>query len=152
VNEVATWKKFWPSEPDGETSIPHRLWQKQLDVILRMHEAGVPLLAGTDLGGDFIYPGFSLHDELALFVQAGLTPGEALKTATYNPAKFLGMLDRLGTVEKGKLADLVLLDANPLEDIHNTQKIRAVVINGRLLDRQELDELLRKAEADAKKN
>jgi predicted amidohydrolase YtcJ len=68
--------------------------------------------------------GFSLHDELALFVQAGLTPGEALKTATYNPAKFLGMLDQLGTVEKGKLADLVLLDANPLEDIHNTQKIR----------------------------
>jgi imidazolonepropionase-like amidohydrolase len=87
-----------------------------------------------------------------LLVQPGLAPGEALKTATYNSAKFLGMLDRLGTVEKGKLADLVLLDANALEDIHNTQKIRAVVINGRLRDRRELDELLRKAEAEAKNN
>jgi imidazolonepropionase-like amidohydrolase len=107
-----------------------------------MHEAGVPFLADTDLGGDYIYPGFSLHDELALLVQAGFTPGEALKTATYNPAMFLDILDRLGTVEKGKLADLVLLDANPLDDISNTQKIRAVVLNGRYLDRTTLDKLL----------
>jgi imidazolonepropionase-like amidohydrolase len=82
-------------------------------------------------------------------VQAGFTPAEALKTATYNPAKFMGMLDRLGTVEKGKLADLVLLDANPLEDIHNTQKIRAVVLNGRYLDRTALDKLLAEAAATA---
>jgi imidazolonepropionase-like amidohydrolase len=91
-----------------------------------------------------------LHDELALLVQAGLTPGEALKTATCNPAKFLGMFDRLGTAEKGKLADLVLLDANPLEDIHNTQKIRAVVLNGKYLDRAALDNLLAQAVANAK--
>src|SRR5207249_2334607 len=71
--------------------------------------------AGTDLSRPYIFAGFSLHDELALFVQAGLTPAEALKTATYNAAKFLGMLDRLGTVEQGKFADLLLLDANPLE-------------------------------------
>jgi len=82
ANEVATWKKFWRSGHDLETSIPRRLWQKQLDVVLAMHQASVPLLAGADLGGDFIYAGFSLHDELALFVQAGLAPGEALKTAT----------------------------------------------------------------------
>ena len=109
-------------------------------------------MAGTDLGNAFVLPGFNLHDELALFVRGGLTPAEALKTATYNPAKFLGMLDRLGTVEEGKLADLVLLDANPLEDIHNTQKIRAVVLNGRYLDRAALEKLLAEAEANAKES
>ena len=106
-------------------------------------------MAGTDVSKMGLFPGFSLHDELVIFVQAGLTPGEALKTATYNPAKFLGMLDRLGTVEKGKLADLVLLDANPLEDIHNTQKIRAVMLNGRYMDRTALDKLLADAAAAA---
>ena len=103
-----------------------------------MNKAGVPMMAGTGLGNPFVLPGFSLHDELALFVQASLSPGETLKTATYNPAKFLGILDRLGTVEKGKLADLVLLNANPLDDIHNTQKIRAVIVNGIYLDRAAL--------------
>jgi hypothetical protein len=143
ADELANWRKFFPpSEQDSEKPIRQRLWQKQLEVVSRMHQAGVPFLAGTDLGGDYIYPGFSLHDELALLVQAGFTPGEALKTATYNPVMFLDMLDRLGTVEKGKLADLVLLDANPLDDISNTQKIRAVVLNGSYLDRTELDKLL----------
>jgi cytosine/adenosine deaminase-related metal-dependent hydrolase len=142
-NELADWKKYFsPHEKASEKAIAHRLWEKQHEIVHPMHQAGVPFLAGTDLGGDYIFPGFSLHDELALFVQVGLTPGEALKTATYNPAKFLGMLDRLGAVEKGKLADLVLLDANPLEDIHNTQKIRAVVLNGKYLDRTALDKLL----------
>jgi imidazolonepropionase-like amidohydrolase len=117
-----------------------------------MGQSGVPMMAGTDVGNAFVYPGFSLHDELALFVEAGLTPREALKTATYNPAKFLGILDRFGTVEKGKVADLILLDANPLEDIHNTQKIRAVLLNGRYLNRATLDALLAQAEAEAKKN
>ena len=117
-----------------------------------MNEAGVPFMAGTDLGTAYIYPGFSLHDELTLFVEAGFTPLEALKAATRNPAEFLGLLDSLGTVEKGKIADLVLLNANPLEDIRNTQKIEAVVVNGRFLDRKELDQLLAKAEGEAKKN
>ena len=107
------------------------------------------MMAGTDLGNPFVLPGFSLHDELALFVQASLSPGETLKTATYNPAKFLGILDRLGTVEKGKLADLVLLNANPLDDIHNTQKIRAVIVNGIYLDRAALDKLLAAAAASS---
>jgi imidazolonepropionase-like amidohydrolase len=151
ADEIASWKQFFPlTQQDSDEAIGRQLWQKQLEVVRPMYQAGVPLLAGTDCGGDYIYPGFSLHDELALFVQAGLTPGEALKTATYNPAKFLSMPDRLGTAEKGKLADLVLLDANPLEDIHNTQKIRAVVLNGRYLDRSELDNLLSQAEANAK--
>jgi imidazolonepropionase-like amidohydrolase len=75
---------------------------------------------------------------------------EALQTATLNPARFLGLSDRLGTVEKGRAADLVLLDANPLDDIRNTQKIAGVIVRGRLLSRADLDELLRKVEAAAR--
>src|ERR1700688_2574153 len=80
----------------------------------------------------------------------GFTPMEALQTATLNPARFLGMEDKLGTIEKGKLADLVLLDANPLDDIRNTQKIAAVIVNGRYLSRGDLDKLLVGVEAAAK--
>jgi len=108
----------------------------------QMHREGVRLLAGTDFPNPYAYPGFSLHDELQLFVEAGLTPLEALQTATINPAIFLGRKKDLGTVEKRKLADLVLLDQNPLADISNTKKIFAVVVNGRLLERKDLDELL----------
>jgi imidazolonepropionase-like amidohydrolase len=82
-------------------------------------------------------------------VQAGLTPLQALQTATLNPAKFMNRLADLGTVERGKLADLVLLDANPLEDIANTKKIRAVVLAGRYLDRTELDRMLKGVEKAA---
>lgn len=84
------------------------------------------------------FPGFGLHDELRLLVEAGLTPLQVLQSATLNPARFLGRTDDLGTVEAGKLADLVLLDANPLEDIGNTRRIRAVVVDGRLLERPAL--------------
>jgi len=107
-----------------------------------MHTANVPLLAGTDTPNPYTYPGFSLHDELELLVSAGLSPMEALQTATIRAAEFLGVESRFGSVEVGKTANLVLLDANPLEDIHNTQKIRAVILRGKFLDRAQLDELL----------
>jgi imidazolonepropionase-like amidohydrolase len=124
--------------------------QMELDMTLAMFRAGVPFLAGTDTAaGVHVFPGFSLHQELALFVQAGLTPLQALQTATLNPAKFLNRLADLGTVERGKLADLVLLDANPLEDIANTTRIRAVVLAGRYLDRPELDRMLKRVEKAA---
>jgi imidazolonepropionase-like amidohydrolase len=96
-----------------------------------------------------LVPGLSLHEELAMLVDAGLTPLDALRTPTVNAARVLGMTDSLGTIEAGKLADLVLLDANPLEDIGNTQRIAAVVLNGRYLDRQALDGLLTAAERAA---
>jgi imidazolonepropionase-like amidohydrolase len=117
-------------------------YQKGLDIIRMMHQDGVQLLAGTDLGNPFLYAGFSLHDELSLFVQAGLSPLAALQTATINPAKYVGKENEIGTVTQGKLADLVLLDGNPLTDISNTKKINAVVVNGRLLTRKNLDKLL----------
>ena len=99
-----------------------------------LNKAGVGLLAGTDAPRAFVYPGFSLHEELALLVSSGLTPLEALRTATYNPASFLGALDSLGTIGEGKIADLVLLDADPLKDIGNTRRISAVIANGRVFD------------------
>ncbi|HUU52983.1 MAG TPA: amidohydrolase family protein [Candidatus Heimdallarchaeota archaeon] len=125
--------------------------QKSLDIVGAMSRAGVELLAGTDTGTPYCIAGFSLHDELALFVRAGLSPLEALRTATYNPAKFFGKLDSMGTIEQGKVADLVLLDANPLEDIRNTQKIAAVVIDGKILKKEELQDILSQVEASAKK-
>lgn len=106
------------------------LMKKQLDVVGKMNRAGVKLMAGTDLPLD--HP--RLHDELALLVEAGLTPLEALQSATRNPAAFLGMLDSLGTVERGKVADLVILDANPLANIRNSAKIHAVVLAGRMVE------------------
>ena len=128
-----------------------KLYRKELEIVGEMQRAGVGILAGTDTPNPYVLPGFSLHDELALVVQAGLTPMEALQSATLNPARFLGMEKEMGTVQQGKVADLVLLEANPLEDIHNTQKINSVVVKGRLLDRKALDGLLAKAEAEANK-
>ena len=124
-----------------------RLYQKEMDLVGAMHRAGVEFMAGTDVGGAYTYYGFSLHDELALFVEAGFTPLEALQAATRNPARFLGQLNSLGTVERGKLADLVLLEADPLEDIRNTRRVNAVVLNGRYLPQEALRRMLADAEA-----
>jgi imidazolonepropionase-like amidohydrolase len=107
-----------------------------------MQKAGVKILAGTDAPAPFVFPGFALHDELALLVEAGLTPHEALEAATSNAAEFLGALQDSGSIAAGKYADMVVLDANPLDDIRNTQKIRAVILRGKLLDRRALDALL----------
>lgn len=119
-----------------------------LPLVKLMQQAGVRVLAGTDLATAGTYPGFDLHEELALMVQAGLTPMQALLSATRNAAEFLKIPDA-GTIAIGKTADLVLLDGNPFEDIRNTQKIRAVILGGRFLDRTTLDGLLRDAERAA---
>jgi imidazolonepropionase-like amidohydrolase len=150
-----TWKRFTEQiEHDfniDDLATRERFVEKELEVVNAMHRAGIPFLAGTDTPpGVYIFPGFSLHEELQRFVAAGFTPMEALQTATLNPAKFLGMEDRLGTIELGKLADLVLLNANPLEDIRNTQRIEGVVVNGRYLSRAELDKMLVRVEEAAR--
>ena len=127
-----------------------RLYRGVLRDLREMHRAGVRILPGTDVAVALMYPGFSLHDELGYFVeQIGMTPMEALVSATRRAAEFSGTSDSLGTVEVGKLADLVLLDADPLADVRNTQRIHAVVANGRLLDRAALDALLAAAERPA---
>jgi membrane-bound lytic murein transglycosylase MltF/imidazolonepropionase-like amidohydrolase len=148
------WKRF-REQITGEFNVDDlatrkRFLAKELEVVGALHRAGVPFLAGTDtVAGVHIFPGFSLHDELGLLVRAGFTPLQALQSATLRPAEYLSLADRLGSVRQGLLADLVLLDANPLDDIANTRRIRAVVANGRYFSRDDLDGLLRGAESAA---
>jgi imidazolonepropionase-like amidohydrolase len=116
-----------------------------------MHEAGVTMLAGTDAAyaNPYLFHGYTVHDELARYVAAGLTPQQALLTATVNPGRFLKRPDLAGRVATQQRADLVLLDRNPLADIRATRRIHAVVANGRLYDREALNDLLRAVEATA---
>jgi imidazolonepropionase-like amidohydrolase len=126
--------------------------EKELEVVQSLHKAGVPFLAGTDTPPvPHVVPGFSLHEELQRFVAAGFTPLEALQTATVNPARFFRMENQFGTIEKGKFADLVFLDANPLDDIGNTQKVAAVILNGRYFSKADLQKILQRVEESAKK-
>jgi imidazolonepropionase-like amidohydrolase len=149
-----TWKRFTDEITQGygtdDLGTRKRFIEKELEVAGMLHKAGVPFLAGTDTpAGVHIFPGFSLHEELQRFVVAGFTPLEALQTATLNPARFFGMEDQLGTVEKGKLADLVILSGNPLEDIANTQKITGVILDGHYFSRSDLDKMLTRVQAAA---
>jgi len=113
------------------------------DVARLIREAGLPILAGTDLGSSGIPPGASLHDELALLVASGFSPAEALRAGTRNPANFLGVADSMGRVDSGYVADLILLDGNPLADIQNTRRIASVIRSGSLLSPAVLDSLRR---------
>ena len=140
------WEKGTQARDKGTTpaefALRKALLAKSMQFVGAMQAAGVRIMAGTDSAAPYVFPGSSLHDELALLVQAGLTPMQALQAATRNPAEFLGKLETQGTIEQGKFADMLLLDANPLDDIHDTQKIRAVIVRGKFLDRAALDGLL----------
>ena len=122
----------------------HADWEVQL--VRRMNEEHVGLLAGTDVATPWTIPGVALHDELSALVEAGLTPLEALRTATLNPARYFEKTGEFGTIAPGRIADLVLLEADPLVDIRNARRIVGVVTNGRYLDRPALDALLANAE------
>ncbi len=119
-------------------------------VVGAMFRAKVPMMAGTDAMNPYCFPGFGLHDELALLVGSGLTPLAALQLATINPARFLGRSAELGTIEPGKIADLVLLRADPLADIHNTTQIEGVWLRGKYFDEAGLRQLLEGAKESAR--
>ena len=152
-------KQFWAStqaqfekEFEEFREIGPAVTQKLLEMVKGMNSAGVRLLAGSGTPGHpFEWPGFSLHEELEWLVKAGLTPMEAIQAATLNPARYLGKEKELGTVERGKLADLVLLDNNPLEDIRYTRRIAAVLANGKYMGRSELQTMFSELEAAAKR-
>lgn len=113
-----------------------------MHLVKAFKEAGVPIVAGTDAGNPGVVWGFSLHNEIEILVKAGLSPEEALVSATRLPAIWLGIEDKIGTVEVWKYADLVLLDANPLKDIRNTRKIAGVFLNGKWIDKKIMDSML----------
>jgi hypothetical protein len=133
----AYWNRFFPvdtAETIAATAGRREYLRRFMGLVYAMHNAGIPILTGTDVGASYIYPGFSLHDELALLVEAGMPPADVLRAATSGAASFLGVSDSVGTLQPGQLADLVLIDGNPLVDIRNAQRIRTVIVNGRVLD------------------
>jgi imidazolonepropionase-like amidohydrolase len=136
-------RKSWPELKDDDEGAAYR---KQIERIYRLVSLAtrtrIEVLAGTDTGDPYTIPGATLHDELEQLVAAGMTPHQALQAATIVPARFLEWDEQMGTIEKGKVADLVMLDANPLEDIRNTRKIAAVFARGRYFSRRDLDALL----------
>ncbi|MEU8817683.1 amidohydrolase family protein [Actinoplanes sp. NPDC048796] len=124
---------YLPGRDPRRVAESAEIFRRRLRLTADLAAAGVPLMAGTDLGTTYLMPGFSLHDELELLVRAGLTPIQALAAATLNPARYLGRRD-LGVVAPGAVADLVLLDADPLRDIRNTTRVNSVVVRGALID------------------
>jgi hypothetical protein len=146
--------------PDADREMAHaahasgrdvhaELYRLAMDNVRQAHAVGVRIVAGTDSGDTYVFPGFAIHDELAELVRAGLTPTDALRSATINAARFSGKAREYGSIEAGKVADMVLLDANPLTDIRSTGKIAGLFFNGHYLDRAALDELLAFAEDQA---
>ena len=135
----------------AQVTARHKEYELSKRVLPMLVAAGIPVLAGTDAGylNSFNYPGEGLHDELDRYVEAGLTPQQALVTATITGPRFLGYSARYGAVMKGKAADLLVLDANPLKSVKATRAINAVVLHGRLLDRSALDRMLADARAKA---
>lgn len=140
----AGWKHPTASSKGADTGQLHdgrSSYELSMRIVGMMARSGVGLLAGTDTGNAHVVPGWALHQELALLVAAGLTSQQALASATVNAARYFGD-ESSGTIERGKKADLILLRANPLLDIRNTEKISAVVLGGKLLGRNQLDAML----------
>jgi len=143
---LETWRTLWAAQSD----LPEFVWQKWAELVRGLNEAGVPLMAGTDLCVPGVIPGFSFHEELSIWQDAGIPPADVLRSATLVPARFVGLGDRLGSLAQGKTASMILLRANPLLDVRNASKIEAVFLRGRYFDREALDRLLDEARVLAK--
>jgi imidazolonepropionase-like amidohydrolase len=135
----------------AEVEARHRKYQLSASLIPMVQSSGMKILAGTDAGylNSFNYPGQGLHDELARYVEAGLTPAQALRTAVLTGPEFLGKSARYGSLTAGKAADILILDANPLKDIAATRTLRTVVLHGKAYDRAALDAMLDRARKGA---
>lgn len=141
----ASQKSILKSLDTDPLPVRQKFVEHELDIVRKLHAAHVDFLAGTDTpAGVDVLPGVSLHLELQRFIAAGFTPLEALQTATLNPARFFDRLQDFGAIQPGRIADLVLLRANPLDDVANTRQIAAVVTDGRYLSRDDLDRLQEK--------
>jgi imidazolonepropionase-like amidohydrolase len=138
---MGIWASMWSQQDDLEDY----LWQNWAQMVRGLHQAGVPLMVGTDLLVPGVFPGFSVHEEMAIWQEAGIPPADVLRSATLTPARFMGLGDRLGSVSEGKIASLVLVRANPLEDIRNAQQIESVFLRGQYFSREDLARLLQEA-------
>jgi len=122
-------------EPPNENSaLGEKVFQKEIEIVGALHHAGIPVVAGTDQS----VPGYSLHREMEIYVQAGFTPMEAIQAATIVPARAMGIERETGTVKKGKRGDLILINGDPLADIHNTRNVEYVITNGTMYHTAEL--------------
>jgi imidazolonepropionase-like amidohydrolase len=137
--------------PPAEIEALNKFFRHGLAVTGIAHRAGIPVMAGTDANDTMIVPGFSMHRELGLLHQAGLAPMDVLRSATTIPAAYLRRSDLYGGISRGKEADVVLLNSNPMNSIRNTTDVFAVVANGRHYDRTTLDALLAEVERMARK-
>jgi len=146
IGQWAASKQQVLNDPAYDPEIAASAIEIRRKLILALHKAGAGLLLGSDAPQVFNVPGFAIHRELEYLVASGLTPYEALRTGTVNPARFFGQERVFGTVETGKEADLVLLDSNPLDEISNAGRIHGVMLRGRWLDRKELDGILARFE------
>jgi len=142
-NLLSIWKGQWA----GQTEFPDLVWQNWAQMVKEMNKAGVPLMVGTDLMVPGIFPGYSVHEEMAIWQEAGIPAADVLRSATLVPAQFMGLGDRLGSISAGKAASMVLVRANPLEDIRNAQQIEGVFLRGHYFSRDDLDRLLAEAKA-----
>ena len=140
--EQQWWKNVEAMMGREVSEFSHRFAKWKLDMVDKIHQAGIDIMAGTDCPILYLTPGLSLHQELALLVEAGLSPLDVIKTATLNPARYFNLENELGSIKENMWADLVILDANPLENINNTKCIYAVLKQGKYFDRNELDEIL----------
>ena len=143
---LSIWKKQWA----GQSEFPDPVWQNWAQMVKGMNEAGVPLMVGTDLMVPGICPGYAVHEEMAIWQEAGIPAADVLRSATLVPARFMGLGDRLGSISEGKSASMVLVRANPLDDIRNAQQIEGVFLRGHYFSRDDLDRLLAEARALAR--
>ena len=135
------WKSMWTQQQN----LPDFIWQNWMRMVVDLNKAGVPLMIGTDLMLPGIIPGYSAHEEMMIWQEAGIPPADILRSATFVPAQFMDLEDRLGSISVGKTASMVLVRANPLEDISNAQQIESVFLRGQYLSREDLDRLLNEA-------
>ena len=141
-NELfSMWKTQWA----GHTEIPDTIWQSWAQMVSQMNEAGIPMMTGTDLMCTGLVPGYSVHEEMLIWQEAGISPADILRSATLTPIRFMGLEDRLGSISEGKTASMVLVRANPLEDITNAQQIESIFLRGKYFSREDLDQLLDEA-------
>ena len=137
---------MWKSQWAGQNEFPDLFWQNWAQMVKEMNKTGVPLMVGTDLMVPGIIPGYSVHEEMAIWQEAGIPAADVLRSATLVPAQFMGLEERLGSIGEGKMASMVLVRANPLEDIHNALQIEGVFLRGEYFGRSDLDRLLAEAE------